>query len=161
MCAAKKLRSLLWCRASFIGSGMRSGITWKLLIYKPSFRRIQSTSSTARLTGTKLTPILDIARQPIWRSVRYRHHSLVDTWSFPTNFKKYCLFFTLVSLQLQWQHLMYRGLSRKVTACFWVFGSAHCKKSWRSSSTPASGDAGPNDTGVEHPCQTYCLQMSN
>ncbi len=25
----------------------------------------------------------------------------------------------------------------------------HCKKSWRSSSTPASGDAGPNDTGVE------------
>ncbi len=32
-----------------------------------------------------------------------------------------------------------------------------------SSSTPASGDAGPNDTGVEqifpHPCQTYCLQM--
>ncbi len=25
----------------------------------------------------------------------------------------------------------------------------HCKKSWRSSSTPASGDAGPKHTGVE------------
>ncbi len=35
----------------------------------------------------------------------------------------------------------------------------HCKKSWRSSSTPASGDAGPNDTGVEqifpHPCRKF------
>ena len=26
---------------------------------------------------------------------------------------------------------------------------SHCKKSWRSSSTPASGDAGPIHTGVE------------
>jgi len=37
--------------------------------------------------------------------------------------------------------------------------SIHCKKSWRSSSTPASGDAGPNDTGVEqifpHPCRKF------
>ncbi len=34
--------------------------------------------------------------------------------------------------------------------------TVHCKKSWRSSSTPASGDAGPKHTGVEqsfrHPC---------
>jgi hypothetical protein len=48
----------------------------------------------------------------------------------------------------------------------------HCKKSWRSSSTPASVDAGPIHTGVEksfrHPWRkfyykyrTYCLQMSN
>ncbi len=37
----------------------------------------------------------------------------------------------------------------------------HCKKSWRSSSTPASGDAGPKHTGIEqifrHPCRKfYC-----
>ncbi len=35
----------------------------------------------------------------------------------------------------------------------------HCKKSWRSSSTPASGDAGPKHTGVEqsfqHPCRKF------
>ncbi len=48
----------------------------------------------------------------------------------------------------------------------------HCKKSWRSSSTPTSGDAGPTHTGVKksfrHPWRkfyykyrTYCLQMSN
>ncbi len=28
-------------------------------------------------------------------------------------------------------------------------GNIHCKKSWRSSSTPASGDAGPKHTGIE------------
>jgi hypothetical protein len=51
----------------------------------------------------------------------------------------------------------------------------HCKKSWRSSSTPASGDAGPIHTGVKkgfrHPCRRFyykyrtffyrLLQMSN
>jgi hypothetical protein len=53
-----------------------------------------------------------------------------------------------------------------------LWRSVHCKKSWRSSSTPASGDAGPIHTGVEksfrHPwrkfyCkyQTYCLRMPN
>ncbi len=35
----------------------------------------------------------------------------------------------------------------------------HCKKSWRSSSTPASGDAGPIHTGVEksfrHPWRKF------
>ncbi len=35
----------------------------------------------------------------------------------------------------------------------------HCKKSWRSSSTPASGDAGPKHTGVEqsfrHPWRKF------
>ncbi len=37
--------------------------------------------------------------------------------------------------------------------------SVHCKKSWRSSSTPASGDAGPKHTGVEqsfrHPWRKF------
>ncbi len=37
--------------------------------------------------------------------------------------------------------------------------SIHCKKSWRSSSTPASGDAGPIHTGVEksfrHPWRKF------
>jgi hypothetical protein len=53
-----------------------------------------------------------------------------------------------------------------------TFGETlHCKKSWQSSSTPASGDAGPIHTGIEksfrHPWRkfyykyrTYCLQMS-
>ncbi len=35
----------------------------------------------------------------------------------------------------------------------------HCKKSWRSSSTPASGDAGPKHTGIEksfrHPYRKF------
>ncbi len=31
----------------------------------------------------------------------------------------------------------------------WIKAILHCKKSWRSSSTPASGDAGPIHTGVE------------
>ncbi len=35
----------------------------------------------------------------------------------------------------------------------------HCKKTWRSSSTPASGDAGPIHTGIEksfrHPCRKF------
>jgi hypothetical protein len=30
-----------------------------------------------------------------------------------------------------------------------AFQRIHCKKSWRSNSTPASGDAGPKHTGVE------------
>ena len=37
--------------------------------------------------------------------------------------------------------------------------ATHCKKSWRSSSTPASGDAGPKHTGVEqsfrHPWRKF------
>ncbi len=37
--------------------------------------------------------------------------------------------------------------------------TVHCKKSWRSSSTPASGDAGPKHTGVEqsfrHPWRKF------
>jgi hypothetical protein len=39
------------------------------------------------------------------------------------------------------------------------FSSLHCKKSWRSSSTPASGDAGPKHTGVKqsfrHPWRKF------
>ncbi len=39
----------------------------------------------------------------------------------------------------------------------------HCKKSWRSSSTPASGDAGPIHTGVEksfrHPLKVPSHQI--
>ena len=46
---------------------------------------------------------------------------------------------------------------------FWLWKliavTLHCKKSWRSSSTPASGDAGPKHTGVEqsfrHPWRKF------
>jgi hypothetical protein len=40
-----------------------------------------------------------------------------------------------------------------------ICNSVHCKKSWRSSSTPASGDAGPKHTGIEksfwHPYRKF------
>ena len=53
---------------------------------------------------------------------------------------------------------MSKKVSRKRTRIIHSY-ILHCKKSWRSSSTPASGDAGPNDTGVEqifrHPCRKF------
>ncbi len=62
-------------------------------------------------------------------------------------------------------------LVKSSLGCSWTclnqtgFWTAHCKKSWRSSSTPASGDAGPIHTGVEKSLydsrQTYSLQISN
>ncbi len=40
-----------------------------------------------------------------------------------------------------------------------ILDTLHCKKSWRSSSTPTSGDAGPKHTGNEqifpHPCRKF------
>ncbi len=55
----------------------------------------------------------DVARQPLWRYVKYRHRSCVDTWCFATNGNKKLNFFKLVakqhlSSQLRWRYLTYR-----------------------------------------------------
>ncbi len=42
-----------------------------------------------------------------------------------------------------------RTFRKLVAICRVVNCGPHCKKSWRSSSTPASGDAGPIHTGIE------------
>ncbi len=49
--------------------------------------------------------------------------------------------------------------SASLCVLFILLAWVHCKKSWRSSLTPASGDAGPKDTGIEqifrHPCRKF------
>ena len=47
------------------------------------------------------------------------------------------------------------------SSCISDIGSIHCKKSWRSSSTPASGDAGPIHTGVEKSFQISDIPEEN
>jgi hypothetical protein len=76
--------------------------------------------STVRLTGTELIPILDVARQPMWRNVRCRHRSCVDTWIFATIFKKYSLFFPISSETLRFDTatVAANGQSRNVTKRF-------------------------------------------
>jgi hypothetical protein len=55
----------------------------------------------------------DVARQPLWRYVKGRHHSCDDTWSSATNENKKEDFLKLVaelhvSSQLRWRSLTYR-----------------------------------------------------
>jgi hypothetical protein len=66
-------------------------------------------------------PIRDVAVQPMWRNIKYRHRSCDDTCSFATNLKKYYYLFTFVaklhvSSQLRWRPLTYRHRGCRATS---------------------------------------------
>ncbi len=92
-CDVALLLMVVICGVRLIGR-----LPYHLHLSRPlNLHQIPFTSSATRLTDTNWAPILDVAQQPMWRNIKYRHRHCDGTWSFATNLKKIFFFVSISS----------------------------------------------------------------